>query len=89
MEQSDEMRIILETLLDENRMMTESAILNSTGLDWDQLDTALQRLMVRGLIRCDSFEPSKRGGQDGVRRWGVSHKTPLWEAVRDDKLEGE
>jgi hypothetical protein len=84
---SDAMDKVLECLLGQNGKMTESALIESTGLGWDQVDSALHRLLLRGLVRLDSYEHSKRGGQAGVRGWGSSSKTPLWEAVHDDEAE--
>ena len=81
---SDEMKTVLAALREHGGRHTEAAIREITGLNGAQVDTALHRLLLRNLIRCDSFDPSKRGGQAGVRRWGVSHFTPLWEAVTDD-----
>lgn len=81
----EEMEIVLETLKSANRKLREDEIASLSGLGYNAIDNALHRLLLRGLVRCDSFDPSKRGGQAGVRRWGVSHFTPLWEAV--DELE--
>ena len=84
---SDSMDKVLECLLAQNGKMTESALVDYTGLGWEEVDSALQRLSLRGLVRLDSFEHSKRGGQAGVRRWGSSSKTALWEAVCDEERE--
>ena len=81
----EEMEIVLETLRSANRKLREDEIASLSGLSYNAIDNALHRLLLRRLVRCDSFDPSKRGGQAGVRRWGVSHFTPLWEAV--DELE--
>lgn len=80
---SDEMDKMLEALLDEHCKMTESALVASTGMKRAEVGTAPQRLLRRGMVRLDSFEHSKRVGRAGVRRWGTSYKTALWEAVRD------
>ena len=77
----DEMETVLRALKDADWKMTDRELVDACGLDYGTVETALHRLLLRGLVRCDSFDPSKRGGQAGVRRWGVSHFTPLWEAA--------
>ena len=65
--------------------MTEGAIIEDTGLPFAQVGRALHSLQLRSLVRCaDSFDPSKRGGQAGVRRWGGCSFIGLWEATPDD-----
>jgi hypothetical protein len=60
--------------------------MEDTGLDRAQVGQALYSLQLRCLVRCaDSFDPSKRGGQAGVRRWGgCANFVGLWEAVPED-----
>lgn len=81
----NEMDLVLASLLRRNCKMTEDAIIKDTGLRRSQVGNALHRLQLRSLARCaDSFDPSKRGGQAGVRRWGGSSFIGLWEAVPDN-----
>ena len=82
---SDEMDKVLECLLNEGRKMTVSELIGATGLSFDQVDAALHRLSLRGMVRLDSFAQKKRDGQS---RWGApALEIALWEAVPDDESE--
>jgi hypothetical protein len=81
----NEMDLVLATLRHHGCRMTEDAIMEDTGLHRSQVAKALYRLQLRSLVKCaDSFDPSKRGGQAGVRRWGGCSFIGLWEALPDD-----
>jgi hypothetical protein len=86
-EAKHKMELVLATLKIEKRKMTTAELENNTRLDKKEVETALDMLLIRKLIRCDSFNPSKRGGQAGVRVWGGSPFTALWEAIEQESDE--
>ncbi len=93
------MEMVLSVLRKFGRKMTEAELAEHVGpiggqpvrLSLSQLGKRrslgdiLYCLLIRNRVRCDSFDPSKRGGQAGVRRWGISNFTALWEAVESEQ----
>ena len=82
---TSEMQQVLSALRSRACKMTEGALVDDTGLRPAEVSRALHSLQLRCLVRCaDSFDPSKRGGHAGVRRWGGCSFIGLWEATSDD-----
>ena len=90
MDKKESMMLVLRALSETKQKLTDTKIIAVTGLSLQETTDALSMLLTRRLVCCDSFEPSKRGGQAGVRRWGVSHFAPLWyiaEGVDPEEIE--
>jgi hypothetical protein len=85
LELTSDMKEVLSVLRQSSHKMTEDAISEDTGLSSGRVCGALHGLLSRSLVRCaDSFDPSKRGGHAGVRRWGGCSFIALWEATPED-----
>ena len=55
---------VLAYLRDSTSKRNEHQIQTGTGIELATLETVLQHLLMRGLVKLDSFDPSKRGAAD-------------------------
>lgn len=74
------MQQVLEALPKGRRKLTSQQIAAATGLPEPEVDKALQALLLRREVQCDSYQPPGRGGQ--VARWIGSSREALWSVHR-------
>ena len=77
----DDMDVVLAVLRAAPGKMSPEAIASAAGLGNAAVDRALQSLLLRRLVSCESHERPGRGGQHA--RFIGEDRLPLWRAVLD------
>lgn len=75
------MRVVLDTLRQATRPLTPDQIAVAALLDVAVVELALQRLLLRRLVVCGSYDPPGRGGQHA--RYIGEFARPVWSAMID------